>query len=52
MVHTVYQPQDAKIDEQLVDAVTTALPQMDLHSAAVVWADNRLKTGAIISKLK
>ena len=48
----IYQPQGAKVVEQLVDAVTTALPQMALHTEEVVWADNGPKTGAIISKLK
>jgi hypothetical protein len=48
----IYQPQGAKMVEQLVDSVTTALPQMALHTAEVMWADNGLKTGAIIGKLK
>ena len=48
----IYQPQGAKMVEQLVESVTTALPQMALHTAEVVWADNGLKNGAIISKLK
>ena len=33
-------------------AFTTTLPQMALHTAQVLWADNELKTGEIIGKLK